>query len=325
MTPRRGKKYYTEVWAEEDGSISLDSSHLGREKLPANQPRGSVEQVDDETLDTDQVSLGPVASRLLSAMRYEHRASPIETQDKPNGFTNGTDAMAFEFANGDSGENPVPKDPSTDDRIPPATSFHESSQPGWKVPTQKIDYAHADERILQELRHLGFINTEEVPDYDSHYDDEIAERLRYLQAELKKQSIINGARKARILQLAQERMAHQEYSTILEDLDGQVQAAYLKRNRSLGKGKKNAKRPGGAGGGSHYAPGPSGGQGTARPGIGDQAKIIMERRVKWRDTITPIFSDDVTKVRSEEETIFDPEIMKELEIAERERWDEEAE
>lgn len=283
-----------------------------------------MEQIDDDILETDQVSLGPVATRLLSTMRYEHRAPPTETQDKPNGFTNGTDAMAFEFGNGDTGDLAA-KDPPTDDRIPPATFFPESSQPGWKVPSQKIDYAHGDERILQELRHLGFINAEEVPDYDAHADDEIAERLRYLQVELKKQSIINGARKARLLQLAQERMAHQEYSTILDDLDGQVQAAYLKRNRSLGKGKKNAKRPGGAGGGSHYVPGPAGGQGTARPGIGDQAKIIMERRVKWKDTISPIFNDDVNKVRSGEETIFAPEIMKELEAAERERWDEEVE
>lgn len=282
-----------------------------------------MEQVDDDTLETDQNSLGPVASRLFSTLRYEHRAPPTETQDKPNGFTNGTDAMAFEFANGDTGDSTA-KDPSTEDHLPPATSFPESSQPGWRVPSQKLDYAQADERILQELRHLGFIDAEApAPDYDGHFDDKIAERLRFLQAELKKQIIINGARKARILQIAQERMAHQEYSTILDDLDGQVQAAYLKRNRSLGKGKKNAKRPGGAGGGSHYAPGPAGGQGTARPGIGDQAKIVMERRAKWRDTITPIFGDDVTKVRGEQETIFDPEVMKELEQAERDRWDEE--
>ncbi len=66
--------------------------------------------------------------------------------------------------------------------------------------------------------------------------------------------ITNGARKTRLLEIAKERMAYQEYSTIHDDLDSQVQQAYLKRTRTLGKSKKGSQakhRPGGAGGGSH--------------------------------------------------------------------------
>ncbi|MCJ1405791.1 Transcriptional regulator [Xylographa trunciseda] len=322
LMPRRGKKNYTEVWAEEDGSISVDTSQPNRDKLPANQPRGSIDQIDDENLSTDQNSTGPLLSRLLSTMRYEHRAPTTEEKEKTNGLTNGA-AELNGLQNGDiNGENN--HDTSIEDRLLPATFFPESASQNWKVPSAKLDYAQVDERLKAELRYIGFLGQDEEPDYDAHYDDEVAQRLRFLQTELKKQSIINGARKARLLQIAQERMAHQEYSTILEDLDAQVQQAYLKRNRSLGKGKKNAKRPGGAGGGSHFV-GSSGSAGTAKPGIGDQAKTLMERRKKWIDTIKPVFGEDVTRVRREGETIFDPEMIRALEAAERERYDEEDE
>ena len=322
LMPRRGKKHYTEVWAEEDGSISVDTSQSNRDKLPVNQPRGSIDQIDDENLDTDQNSTGPLLSRLLSTMRYEHRAPTTEDKEKINGLTNGSSEL-IGLQNGviSSESN---HDVTTEDRLPPATFFPESASQNWKVPSAKLDYAQVDERLKAELRYIGFLGQDEEPDYDAHYDDEVAQRLRFLQTELKKQSIINGARKARLLQIAQERMAHQEYSTILEDLDAQVQQAYLKRNRSLGKGKKNAKRPGGAGGGSHFIGG-NGSAGTAKPGIGDQAKTLMERRKKWIDTIKPVFGEDVTRVRTEGETIFDPEIMRGLEAVERERYDEEDE
>ena len=100
----------------------------------------------------------------------------------------------------------------------------------------------------------------------------------------------------------------------------------MKRTRTLGKGKKNAKRPGGAGGGSHFVAGALGSSaGTAKPGIGDAAKTLMERRKKWIDTIKPIFSDEITRVRRSSDTIFTEPELSILMAAEREKWDEEAE
>ena len=320
--PRRGKRYYNEIWTEEDGSIAVNTSQSNRDKLPANQPRGHIDQIDDGNLDTDQNSTGPLLGRLLSTMRYEHRAPTAEDKEKPNGLTNGAsepNALLNGVISGESNH-----DATMEDRLPPATSFPDSASQNWKIFSAKLDYAQVDERLKAELRYIGFLGQDEEADYDAHYDDEVAQRLRFLQTELKKQTIVNGARKARLLQIAQERMAHQEYSTILEDLDAQVQQAYLKRNRSLGKGKKNTKRPGGAGGGSHFVGG-GGSAGTAKPGIGDQAKTLMERRKKWIDTIKPVFGEDVTRVRTEGETIFEPEIMRGLEAVERERYDEEDE
>ena len=315
VMPKRGKRHYTEVWAEEDGAMSVDSPQQGRDKLPPNQPRGSIDNMNDSMGETDGLSIGPLATRLLQALRPEHRQS---ADDKPttNGFTNGDVSM-----NGDDEQDGGNEKAS---RLPSATFMTESSTDAWKKATHpKMEYAQVDERLKQELKHIGFLPQEGDEEYDGHYDDEVAGRLRLLQTRLKEQMLINGARKARLTELVRERMANQEYQTILEDLDSQVQAAYLKRTRTMGKSKK-AKRPGGAGGGSHVV-----GGGTARPGIGDLTKTLMERRRRWIDTIGSVFEDEnlgkVPRVDKEGSSIFKAGDMSDLMRKEKEQWDEEVE
>lgn len=325
VMPRRGKKHYTEIWAEEDGTLNVDQANSDRDRLPLNQGRGSIDQITDEVAETDKVSVGPLVSRLYSMLRYEHRAPPDE--NTTNGTTNGTngdasmngvDSMDVDNPSGESSEQKQEKPQ------PVATAFPDASPSGFKVSAAKLEHAQLDERLKAELRYVGFLGPDDNPDFDAHYDDDIAQRLRLLQSELKKQMIINGARKARLLELAKERMAYQEYMTIHDDLDAQVQQAYLKRTRTLGKSKKGSQakhRPGGAGGGSHVVSA----AGVGRPGIGDVARTLMDRRKRWRDCIGPVFKDSKTTVPGKGETIFDPAIMKELEKAELEGWDEEQE
>ena len=283
--------------------------HPSANPSPANQARGSIEQLTDENAATDQISTGPMLSRILAAMRPEHRPS---AEDKP-AMTNGDTAMTngiHEPAVSD--ENTKPDEPV----LPSATHIPDSTLPGWKIPTTKLEYSQVDERLKQELRYIGFLEDAPSSDYDAHYDDEIAARLRHLQAELKEQSITNGARKARIAELAKTRLAHQEYHTILEDLDNQVQQSYLKRTRTLGKGKKQQKRPGGAGGGSHLVAGP----GVTRPGIGDVARMLMERRKKWIDSVGPVFEEGIGRVPKE--SVFGDTEMGVMLEREREGWEE---
>ncbi|KAI9776106.1 MAG: Transcriptional regulator [Geoglossum umbratile] len=321
VIPRCGKKHYTDVWAEEDGAMSVDSPQQGSfpgNKLPANQARGNIDQLNDETAETDQISTGPMLARLLSAMRPESRLPPSEDKVMTNGIGNGEPSSIG--VNGDVSMDGEPN--GTEERpapIPAAAFIPDSAQPGWKISTAKLDYAQVDERLKQELRFIGFVGEDQEPDYDAHYDDEIAARLRYLQEKLKQQSIINGARKARIADVVRDRMAHQEYTTIAEDLDNQVQQAYLKRTRTMGKSKKH-KRPGGAGGGSHYV-GPA--AGVMKPGIGDVTKTLMDRRKKWSDFIGPVLEDVSTTIPNE--SIFKREVMEEHIEKEREAWDEEGE
>ncbi|KAM4058603.1 histone acetyltransferases subunit 3 domain-containing protein [Hirsutella rhossiliensis] len=324
VMPKRGKRHYSEVWAEEDGAMSLDSPQQGREKLPPNQPRGSIENMNDSVGETDGLSIGPLASRLLQILRPESRAQLPEDRPATNGTTNG-DVSVNGDANGD--EQPNGNGDDKGHRLPPATYMTESSSEAWKKATHpKLEYAQVDERLKQELRHIGFLPQEGFEgDYDGHFDDEIAGRMRVLQARLREQVLINGARKARLMELVRERMAHQEYQTILEDLDSQVQAAYLKRTRTMGKSKKT-KRPGGAGGGSHMA---GGAAGTARPGIGDLTRTLMERRRRWIDTIGSVFDDEslnkVPRVADADSSIFRKDDMAALVKKEKELWDDEVE
>ncbi|KAI1097646.1 histone acetyltransferases subunit 3-domain-containing protein [Jackrogersella minutella] len=323
VLPKRGKRHYSEMWAEDDGAMSIDSVSPGRDKLASNQARGTIDNMDDDVAETDKLSVGPVLSRLLQAMRPEARIQPSE--DKP--MTNGVngDSEIKEEVNGDATAGATSEESKS---APPATFMTESSTEAWKKATHpKLDYSQVDERIKLELRNIGFLPLEGFDgDYDGHFDDEVAGRLRFLQNQLREQMLINGARKARLSDLVKERMAHQEYTTILEDLDTQVQGAYLKRTRTMGKSKKS-KRPGGAGGGSHVLGG--GAAGMARPGIGDVTKTLMERRRRWIENIAPVFNDPnlgkVPRSTNPDSTIFKPDMMTDLMKKERQAWDEEVE
>ena len=303
ILPRRGPRQYKEIWADEDGAMAIDTNN---DRLPPNEPRGSMDIMTDELAETEEISTGPMLARLLSTMRPEKR-SDATTNGEINGTTNG-DSMDL--------------DDSTifdSQRQPPATQMPESTQPGWKAPATvgKTDYATLEERIMQEFRHIGFLSDVDTPDYSGHFDDEVAARLRYLQSELRKQSVINGARKARILELTEERMAQQEYNTIADDLDNQLNTAYLKRNRNIGKGKKNAKRPGGAGGGSHPV---NAAAGISRPSVGEPIRTLMERKSQWNNTIGPVVNYGKTGLPKD--SVFSDDVMKRLMDREQESWNE---
>ena len=303
----RGKKTYQEIWADEDGMLA-DSDH----RLPLTQPRGNVDQVNDDSLDTDQVSTGPLASRLLSLLKFEHRPPPSENNTVNDSFlADGNDTMDLDgLVNGDGADKP----------LPPASAIADLT--GSKTLSQRLDYVQSDERIKAELRHLGLLATDENPDYDGHHDDDISERLRLLQNELRRVMVVNSARRARLLDLAKERLAYQEYSTIHEDLDSQVQQAYLKRTRTLGKTKKgpggNKPRPG-----SHVATAVGLGLNRARD-IGDSARMLMDRRKRWENCIGPVFKDMKRGIPPKESTLWDSKVMEAYEKAELEAMEEEA-
>ncbi|EHY54749.1 Transcriptional regulator [Exophiala dermatitidis] len=315
----RGKKSYQEIWAEEDGLMHVDNNN--EKKLSPNEPRGSIEAINDDNLATDQVSTGPLAARLLSLLKFEHRSPANENANGTNDLntfmaTDGNDTMDLDgLTNGQD---------NADKPLAPAAAIAEQAG-GKQASSQRLDYVQSEERIKGELRHLGLLGQDEEPDYDAHHDDDISERLRLLQAELRRVLIVNGARKARLLDLAKERLAYQEYSTIHEDLDSQVQQAYLKRTRTLGKTKKggpgaNKPRPG-----SHGAGGPGTAVSVNRArDIGDNARMLMDRRKRWENCIGPVFKDMKHGIPDKNTTIWDPKIMEAYEKAELEALEEEA-
>ena len=309
VLPRRGNRHYKDIWAEEDGQMHIDTN----DRLLPNEARGSYEIMGDDFLETDDISTGPLLARLLATLRPEGRGNSNSSNDM-NGM-NG-DAMDIDEGVG------APSESAPSNALPAAAQLSDLVQPGWRAAPEngRADYASLNERLIQELKHYNMISDAdtETAAYDSHFDDEVAARLRFLQNELRKQSIINGARKQRLLELTEERIAQQEYNTIADDLDNQLNSAYLKRNRNIGKGKKQTKRPGGAGGGSH----PVANAGLSRPGVGEPIRTLMERKVQWNTTIGPVVNYGKTGLPAE--TIFGDERMKELQNKEVEIWNNEA-
>lgn len=304
----RSKKLWSDIWAEEDGNMISD----GMDRLSTTQPRGNAEQIDENNVETDHISTGPLASRLMSLLKFEHR-SPLNDINGNDmiAFTDGNDTMDLDgLTNGnENGER----------QLPSAASIAELA--GTKA-SQKLDYVQSDERIKSELRHLGLLGQEENPDYDEHNNDDISERLRLLQVELRKVMLINGSRKSRLLDLAKERLAYQEYSTIHDDLDSQVQQAYLKRTRTLGKSKK------GGPGGNKPKPGLASaiglGLNRARD-IGDNARMLMDRRKRWQNCIGPVFKEMKHGIPGKDETIWLPKVMESYEKTELEAMEEDGE
>lgn len=316
LIPPRGSAPYREVWAKEDGTSYHDFSH----HLPPNEARGNIESMTDDVAETDEISTGPVLARLLEALRHDPNTSNSDSPTQQTGdviMANG-EATAAMQDNEMSAQAVGANDEDTVATFKPSTYFPEASGPSaYKPPAPSTrDLAPFEQRALQELRYCGFLTPEATPDYDSHYDDEVAARLRYLQAELQQISRENGARKARVLELTEERMAMQEYSTIADDLDTQINTAYLKRNRTMSKPKKGAGkvRPGQGG---------TGGVAISRNTVSEGVRMLMDRRKEWRDLIGPVVDFGQTSIP--EDTVFDKAIMARLDKAEAEAGEAEGE
>lgn len=306
LMPVRGPMPYREVWAREDGHNPRDPMN---DQLPPNEARGSIEDMNDEVATTDEVSSGPLLSRLLSIFRSTPSSKKKEEPEKEDTVdANGDISMT----NGDISMIDL-QTMDDADSVKPATYVADlaGNNAGKPPLPPSRGFATLEQRMLQELKYHGLLTPEATPDYDGHFDDEVAARLRYLQSELRTIIAENGARKARVLELTEERMAMQEYSTIADDLDNQINAAYSKRNRTMGKPKKGT---------SKARPGqPAAGLAMSRNNLSEGVRMLMERRVQWRDLIGPVVEYGQKGIPKD--TVFDRATMERLMKAEGEAGD----
>lgn len=313
IVPARGTAPYREVWAKEDGASHHDFSS----RLLPNEARGNIESMTDDIAETDTISAGPITSRVLQSLRHNPNLSIPDSSNQQNGDVSMTNGESTAASN-DASTNGVNDDETVATFTKPSTWFPETTgTSAHKFPASSSrDFPSMEQRTLQELRYSGFLTPEATPDYDSHYDDEVAERLRHLQAELQHISRENAVRKARVLELTEERMAMQEYSTIADDLDTQINTAYLKRNRTLNKPKKGVgkARPGQGG---------TGGVAVSRNAVSEGVRMLMDRRKEWRDLIGPVV--DFGQTRIPKDSVFDKASMERLAKAEAEAGDVEGE
>lgn len=328
IIPNRGPKGYKEIWAAEDGLMGVDPPK--DKTLDPNEPRGSLENMDDSVAETDEVSVGPLTSRLLSLLRPVPNTSANgnkseDNQDSSNKPDANGDTEMSDLPNGTSSDptsdptaNPLQTATPRDTQPKPTTHLPPTAPRPTNLPNP--DFPTYEARALAELRYIGFLPPTQItpPDYSAALDDEVSARLRTLQHALREVSARNNLRRQRVLELTYERMAMQEYANIADDLDNQVNAAYLKRNRNLAKpaGKKGAAAR--AAQGQQKGVASAAGTGVGGRGVSEGVKALMEKRGAWRGMIGGVVGFGRQPILGDEETVFGEEDMRRAEVAERE-------
>jgi transcriptional adapter 3 len=289
---------YSDVWNEEEGAGSY-SPPVTRITLESVEPKRSSNELTDDSLETESVSCGPLVSRLLSAILKDEKIDSKGDDD--------------------------------DDTRRSATSLPD--QQGWKVTNVNADYSSLEERLKRELKYIGiFMNLDsdaskdedgddQGPDWLKTEDDEVSTELRTLQNELRQVSKRNNKRKRILIPLIEQQLAWQEYNSILDDLEKQVDQAYLKRIRV----PKNKKRKTGI-----VSVPPSvltqlQQQAAQQAAANSAVKSLLEKRMRWIEKIGPLFdrgdgTDGLKKYPKE--SVFDIENLDEDEEEDYEEGDE---
>ncbi|KAF9939505.1 Transcriptional regulator [Mortierella antarctica] len=231
-------KHYLDAWAEEDRSLipfdGLESRRNSVDSIKDPAPsRNTVHnqpfELTDENIDQDEVSCGPLTERIISSLISEEVVDSSDMKQDDNL----------------SAPSPSPA----------------------AVQSSARNYAELEERIKRELRYIGLLGNDEI-NWDAREDDEISITLRSLQKELRDVMKVNKSRKQRLLGLVNNHLAYQEYNTILDDLDKQVEQGYLKRFRMTKSKKKKTSTP---------------------KALSENALSAMDRRRRFVQGVGPIF------------------------------------
>ncbi|GAA5903899.1 Ada3 domain-containing protein [Sporobolomyces salmoneus] len=260
IIPPLGKPYL-QKWEEEDLDHHRSSSHSHQQKtllqqqqqrllhssssssnastnaallLPPPLPRLKPCHLSEEAMATENIFLGPLSERIMSALAFEEsvnlglldgsgngngREGSVEGDEEENGFRGG----------GRDGDD---EDAEGEDDMEDGMAGMASA--GEKVEMDAVDL---EERIKRELRFIGLLPEEEV-DWTKREDDEISTALRACQRLLQHQVELNESRKSILMSIVKDRMAYQEYETARDAQERVIEAGWHKRQRTDSKKKK---------------------------------------------------------------------------------------
>ncbi|PVH14192.1 uncharacterized protein CXQ87_002319 [Candidozyma duobushaemuli] len=291
LIPKLGP-FYADVWAEEDANLRSKLSSPAPQKPPLEsyKPKGTQDDVNDEKLLTEDVSVGPLSSRLLSAILSIHEAKGESARDDDEESIKSEDTRSE-------------ANMSLDEDV--ATQLDSDA---YRVTSEVNDFYSMEERLKRELKYIGiFMNMPtkgekakrggSIIDSDEWLlhkeDDEVSAEIRVLQEELKGAVVRNRQRKKVLVPVLEEQLAYQEYCTILEDLDNQVNTAYTKRLKAKSRKKKTPE------GTVNVAQ-----QQAANSGL----RALMEKRRRWIESIGSLFKPPQLMKRVPTESIFKDQV-----------------
>lgn len=270
-------RHYKEVWEEEDANGGSGASLYGAPDLTGiNASRNGAlhkpkparvgpfdprQLADEHAFGTSAMEAkgGPLTERVLSlvlptAPTHGHSS---DGQQQTNG--SGEQQQQQPLVNGSaSGSSAAP----TTANGPPS----HSEVPAFSLPpphTQNM--AQYEERLKAELRFLDILGADEEVDWSNRQDDEISATLRKVQVLLGKQTKINTARKTRLKELAEGRLAYQDYLSCLTNVEKVIEQGWYKRQSLLKKfvsKKKGSAKASGSGSGAGAGAGAGAGGNT---------------------------------------------------------------
>lgn len=353
---------YTKTWIDEDNGTKVGNfSPVPLRDVTSVLPRKNGNDINDSVLDTEDISCGPLLTRLLSAVLRDERDDQINSTSisapMANGFVKdekfkkeNDDNISISSSTGITGSNTLDNTSEiTNHTIEPheiniptnnngtlggGTTSSLKNEPNWQINSVNLDYPTFEERLKRELKYVGIymnlprdINSNTSgnnpsgsdttngantsgnngdPDWlYGREDDEISAELRQLQSSLKQVTYRNTKRKQILLPLLERQLAWQEYSSILNDLDKQVDQAYIKRIRVPKKKKKH----GNSSHGSHHGTGVANNTTTAsqlaqQKAADSSLKSLLDKRQRWINKIGPLFDSPHIMKRIPLQSVF---------------------
>ncbi|WBW71075.1 SAGA complex subunit Ngg1/Ada3 [Schizosaccharomyces osmophilus] len=220
-------------------------------------PHGSIELLQEIDTAGEDISCGPLTERLIASLLPDD----VSNQNKMNPMVNGNDHANDSHVKKEGLEDIENEKEELNGMNNELSILCES------------DFSFYEERLRNRLRSFGVIYDDDI-DWTKRQDDQISETLRSLQFRLKKVEEENQQRKQKIIEILPEEMAFQEFSAVLDDLDKQIENAYMKRNRTLKvKKKRIVNEKINASATSSYA----------------TIKSLMDKRSLWLEKLQPLF------------------------------------
>lgn len=317
LIPKLGPSY-SEKWDTQNTSQKQTLKHsLTSLENAANiaLPHGNgLTDLSDSVLESEEaVGCGPLLSRLLSGVFKNETIQSSNEYPQPPTPAPST-GIKEEEETTSLIEAPSPFNGQS------YSLFDQIPQPGSGWPNNvSMDYKYLEERLKGELKYVGiYLN---LPKDEGHQsgtnsgsqsnvghtnadidwvlnceDDEVCAEIRSLQHVLRQATRRTQNRKKILQGEVKTRLAWQEYWSIKEDLDKQVDQVYVKRVRVPKKRKKH--HLGIAN--SHQSVSHLAQQKAANSSL----KALLDKRNKWTSKIGPLFADEKIMLRIPKQSIF---------------------
>ena len=211
------RQLYSHVWFKEDDNKNIANTSPPPLNDPSSiLPKKSAGDINDDMLESEEISCGPLVSRLLSAILKEDNVSVHAT---PNSIKkeqeDGSDNEMKDMDDSKSITSVQTPNTEADDEmlnrlIKNGTTSSLPNAEDWEINNVNLDYPTFEERLKRELKYVGiYMNMpkDENSDKDDldwitgREDDEISAELRELQNSLKQVTARNQKRKHILLSL----------------------------------------------------------------------------------------------------------------------------